>query len=56
MCERPNLNVKAVVKKLLGDVSGLKIARCRRRDWSRYKAIGIAWRTRVWSRAQRIPR
>ena len=26
MCERPNLNVKAVVKKLLGDVSGLKIA------------------------------
>ena len=26
MCERPNLNVKAVVKKLLGDVSGLKMA------------------------------
>ena len=26
MCERPNLNVKAVVGKLLGDISGLKIA------------------------------
>ena len=25
MCERPNLNVKAVAKKLLGDISGLKI-------------------------------